>query len=182
MMSTTGSTCATKMAKIRFRQSRLIYGRTVSTESFRNSSRATPAHGKQLFESRGCLACHSIGEGDNKIGGTFAANLQKVGEKANFDYIVRWIHNPRERYAPYCPKEKRDLTADDYAKHKLPYVFDTELHSRCPNDGAELQVQNMTVMPNFRLSETDARDIATYLSRFLRRRDMRPPRSWTIRT
>ncbi|HKG97382.1 MAG TPA: hypothetical protein VKA97_06200, partial [Pyrinomonadaceae bacterium] len=33
----------------------------------------------------------------------------------------------------------------------------------CPNDGAELQVQNMTVMPNFRLSETDARDIASYL-------------------
>ncbi|MEP6708177.1 MAG: hypothetical protein ABJC05_11695, partial [Pyrinomonadaceae bacterium] len=27
----------------------------------------------------------------------------------------------------------------------------------------ELQVQNMTVMPNFRLAETDARDIATYL-------------------
>lgn len=121
------------------------------------------AHGKDLFETRGCLACHSIGEDDNKLGGTFAANLQKVGEKANFDYIVRWIHNPRERFAPYCPKEKRDLTADDYAKHNLPYVFDTELHSRCPNDGAELQVQNMTVMPNFRLSESDARDIATYL-------------------
>jgi cytochrome c551/c552 len=121
------------------------------------------AHGKTLFESRGCLACHSIGEGDNQLGGTFAANLSKVGEKENFDYTVRWIHNPRERWAPYCPKEKRDLTADDYAKHNLPYVFDTELHSRCPNDGAELQVQNMTVMPNFRLSETDARDIATYL-------------------
>jgi len=120
-------------------------------------------HGKTLFESRGCLACHSIGEGDSRIGGTFAANLSKVGEKANFDYIVRWIHNPRERYAPYCPKEKRDLTADDYSAKGLPYVFDTELHSRCPNDGAELQVQNMTVMPNFRLSETDARDIASYL-------------------
>jgi cytochrome c2 len=120
-------------------------------------------HGKQLFESRGCLACHSIGEGDSKIGGDFAANLQRVGEKANFDYIVRWIHNPRERVAPYCPKEKRDLTADDYAKKNLPFKFDTELHSRCPNDGAELQVQNMTVMPNFRLSETDARDIASYL-------------------
>ncbi|PWT94033.1 MAG: hypothetical protein C5B55_03405 [Blastocatellia bacterium] len=125
--------------------------------------RGDTAHGKVLFESRGCLACHSIGEGDSVIGGTFAANLQKVGEKANFDYIVRWIHNPRERYAPYCPKEKRDLTPEDYAKHNLPYVFDTELHSRCPNDGAELQVQNMTVMPNFRLSEQDARDIATYL-------------------
>ncbi len=120
-------------------------------------------HGKELFESRGCLGCHSIGAGDSQLGGTFAANLTKVGEKANFDYIVRWIHNPRERWAPYCPKEKRDLTPDDYAKHKLPYVFDTELHSRCPNDGAELQVQNMTVMPNFRLSESDARDIATYL-------------------
>src|SRR6185437_8691720 len=115
-------------------------------------------HGKQLFESRGCLACHSIGEDDNRIGGEFAANLQRVGEKANFDYIVRWIHNPRERVAPYCPKEKRDLTPDDYAKKNLPFQFDTELHSRCPNDGAELQVQNMTVMPNFRLSETDARD------------------------
>jgi cytochrome c2 len=121
------------------------------------------AHGKELFESRGCLACHSIGEGDQQIGGTFAADLQRVGEKANFEYIVRWIHNPRERWAPYCPKEKRDLTPDDYAKHNLPYVFDTELHSRCPNDGAELQVQNMTVMPSFRLSESDARDIATYL-------------------
>ena len=125
--------------------------------------RGNAGHGKELFDSRGCLACHSIGETGSTQGGTFAANLQKVGEKANFDYIVRWIYNPRERWAPYCPKEKRDLTPEDYAKHNLPYEFDTELHSRCPNDGAELQVQNMTVMPNFRLSETDARDIATYL-------------------
>lgn len=120
-------------------------------------------HGKQLFETRGCLACHSIGEGDSKVGGDFAANLQRVGEKANFDYVVRWIHNPRERVAPYCPKHKRDLTHADYAEKGLPFVFDTELHSRCPIDGAELQVQNMTVMPNFRLSEQDSRDIATYL-------------------
>lgn len=125
--------------------------------------RGDVGHGKELFETRGCLACHSIGEGDTKKGGDFAANLQKVGEKSNFDYVVRWIHNPRERVAPYCPKEKRDLTAEDYSKKNLPFVFDTELHSRCPNDGAELQVQNMTVMPNFRLSETDSRDIATYL-------------------
>lgn len=121
------------------------------------------ARGKDLFESRGCLACHSIGEEDNKIGGTFAANLTRVGEKANFDYIVRWIYNPRERWAPYCPREKRDLTPEDYAKHGKPFIFDTELNSKCPNDGAELQVQNMTVMPNLRLSEQDARDVATYL-------------------
>ena len=120
-------------------------------------------NGKQLFETRGCLACHSIGDGDNKMGGSFAANLQRVGEKANFDYIVRWIYNPRDRVAPYCPKEKRDLTPDDYSKKGLKFEFDTELHSRCPNDGEELQVQNMTVMPNFRLSESQARDIASYL-------------------
>ncbi|MDQ2974764.1 MAG: c-type cytochrome, partial [Acidobacteriota bacterium] len=125
--------------------------------------RGDAAHGKELFETRGCLACHSIGEADNPVGGTFAANLQRVGEKANYDYIVRWIHNPRERWAPYCPKEKRDLTAEDYTKNNQPFVSDTELHSRCPNDGAELQVQNMTVMPNFRLADSDARDIATYL-------------------
>jgi cytochrome c551/c552 len=128
-----------------------------------DQERGDAAHGKELFETRGCLACHSIGESDSQIGGTFAANLQRVGEKANYEYIVRWIHNPRERWAPYCPKEKRDLTAEDYSKNNKPYVFDTELNSRCPNDGAELQVQNMTVMPNFRLADRDARDIASYL-------------------
>jgi cytochrome c551/c552 len=126
-------------------------------------NRGDAGKGKQLFETRGCLACHSIGEDNNNSGGDFAANLQRVGEKANFDYIVRWIYNPRDRVAPYCPLEKRDLTPEDYSKKGLPFVFDTELHSKCPNDGAELQVQNMTVMPNFRLSESDARDIATYL-------------------
>lgn len=120
-------------------------------------------HGKELFESRGCMGCHSIGQGDSTVGGVFAANLSRVGEKSNYDYIVRWIYNPRERWAPYCPKERRDLTPDDYAKHGKPFQFDTELHSTCPNDGAELQVQNMTVMPNLRVSEQDARDITSYL-------------------
>lgn len=121
------------------------------------------AKGEEMFKTRGCLACHSIGEGDQKVGGEFAANLTRVGQKENYDYLVRWIHNPRERWAPYCPKEKRDLTPEDYRKNGKEFVFDTAAHSRCPNDGAELQVQNMTVMPNFRLSEQDSRDIATYL-------------------
>jgi hypothetical protein len=120
------------------------------------------SHGKELFESRGCLACHSIGEGDQVQGGTFAANLTRVGEKDNYDYLVRWVHNARERTRPFCPYEKKDIGPEDYKKKGLPYVFDLD-HSKCPNDGHELQVQNMTVMPSLRLSPQDAEDVASYL-------------------
>jgi cytochrome c2 len=120
------------------------------------------ARGKEAFETRGCMACHSMGEGAAKQGGTFSANLSREGEKANYDYLVRWVHNPRQRSAPYCTFEKKDLTAEDYQRKGLPYVFDLE-HSKCPNDGHELQVQQMTPMPSLRLSEDEARDIASYL-------------------
>jgi cytochrome c551/c552 len=121
-----------------------------------------PARGKELFETRGCLGCHSIGEGNNRMGGEFAANLSRLGEKASYDYIVRWIHNPRERTRPYCPAEKRDLGPEDYTKHGLQ--FDASLErSTCPNDGHQLQVQNMTVMPSLRLSFEDTQNIASYL-------------------
>ncbi|HWT01876.1 MAG TPA: cytochrome c, partial [Pyrinomonadaceae bacterium] len=126
-------------------------------------ARGNVANGKQLFETVGCMACHSVSEGEGPAGGNFAANLQRVGEKANFDYVVRWIYNPRIRWAPYCPKEKRDITREEYKAKNLAYLFDTEQFSTCPNDGAELQVQNMTVMPNFRLTIDEARDIASYL-------------------
>jgi hypothetical protein len=120
------------------------------------------ARGKELFEARGCLACHSIGEGSQMQGGTFAANLTRVGEKDSYDYLVRWVHNARERTRPYCPFENKDIGPDDYKKRGLPYVFDLD-HSKCPNDGHELQVQNMTVMPSLRLSPQDAEDVASYL-------------------
>jgi hypothetical protein len=85
-----------------------------------------------------------------------------VGEKDNYEYLVRWVHNPRERTQPYCPFERRDLGPEDYARHGLPYVFDLD-HSRCPNDGHELVVQQPTPMPSLRLSEQDARDVASFL-------------------
>jgi mono/diheme cytochrome c family protein len=132
------------------------------TDSLPQQKPGNADHGKELFETRGCLACHSIGEGDDLQGGTFAANLTRVGEKDNYDYLVRWIHNARERTRPYCPYEKKDIGPEDYAKKGLPYVFDLK-HSRCPNDGHELEVQNMTVMPSLRLSVEDAQDIAAYL-------------------
>ena len=36
------------------------------------------AHGKELSETRGCLGCHSIGEGASMEGGRFASNLTRV--------------------------------------------------------------------------------------------------------
>ena len=119
-------------------------------------------HGKELLESRGCLGCHSVGEGGSMIGGTFAANLSRVGEKDTYDYLVRWVQNPRERTRPYSPFEKRDLGPEDYSKHGMPFVFDLA-HSRSPNDGHELVVQQPTVMPSLRLSIEESRDIASYL-------------------
>jgi cytochrome c551/c552 len=135
---------------------------TALTDPLPKHKPGSAAHGKELFETRGCLACHSIREGGEMEGGSFAANLTRVGEKDNYDYLVRWVHNARERTRPYCMYEKKDIGPEDYAKKSLPYVFDLE-HTRCPNDGHELQVQNMTVMPSLRLSPQDAEDVASYL-------------------
>ncbi|MGE0405656.1 MAG: c-type cytochrome [Candidatus Korobacteraceae bacterium] len=126
--------------------------------------------GKELFETRGCLACHSISDGGQTIGGNFAADLSRVGEKVNYNYLFRWIKDPRQRSRPYCPYEKKDIGPEDYAKKGLPYVFDLE-HTQCPNDGHELLVQQMTVMPDLRLPDAEIADIATYL---MTRRDREP--------
>ena len=118
--------------------------------------------GRQLFHERGCMACHAIGKEDQAVGGTFAANLSRVGEKAQYDYLVRWIHNPRERTLPYCPVHQRDITPEDYATQGLDFVFDAQ-NDRCPLGDHSLLVQNATVMPSLRLSWDEARDAASYL-------------------
>ncbi len=125
-------------------------------------SRGDAARGKELFETRGCMACHSVGEGDQAVGGNFAANLSRVGEKANFDYLVRWVHNPRQRTLPYCPVHGRDITPEDYASQGLAFAFDLE-HDQCPLGDHRLQVENQILMPSLRLSDEDSRDLASYL-------------------
>jgi cytochrome c551/c552 len=158
----------TKMPQFRFQPgdieaiSAFIWQSSLTGPPLEHQQPGNAARGKQLFESRGCLACHSMGEGDKAVGGTFAANLSRVGEKENYDYVVRWVHNARQRTRPYCPYEKRDLGPEDYAKHNVPYVFDLD-HSRCPNDNHELVVMQPTAMPSLRLTMDDARDIASYL-------------------
>ena len=147
-----------------------------------------PARGKELVERRGCLGCHGIaadptlavrkpnlpnfsgpipstltivGEGPI-IGNFFTISFSRAGERDKYDYLVRWIQNPRQRIRPYCPLEKKDIGPEDYAKHGLPYQFDLD-HDRCPNDGQIMQVQQESGMPNLRLTLEESRDIATYL-------------------
>lgn len=127
--------------------------------------RGNVASGKKLFETRGCMACHSMGEtpsGDRE-GGVFAADLSRVGEKANYDYLVRWVTNPRQRLQPYCSSCQRDISRGDYKKAGLAFSFDDE-NAQCPVCGSGLDTFNHTVMPNMRLSGKEARDIASYLS------------------
>ena len=83
-------------------------------------ARGDTARGKDLFETRGCLACHSIGEPDSAVGGHFAANLQKVGEKANYDSSCAGFTTARA-LGPIVPK-KTGPDAGDYSQHNQPYV------------------------------------------------------------
>lgn len=51
------------------------------------------AKGKELFESRGCMGCHALEKDANGhwVGGQFGPELSRLGEKANYPYIVEWI-------------------------------------------------------------------------------------------
>ena len=55
--------------------------------------------GAYLYESVGCLACHSEIEEDGRIHGP---NLSRIGDKANYEYLVSWLlapkaHQPKTR-------------------------------------------------------------------------------------
>ena len=154
----------TKMPRFRLEQNEIeaisaFIWQSGITNSLPKQPPGNPSRGKTLFETRGCMACHSMGEMN---GGDFAANLNRVGEKANYDYLVRWIHNPRQRSLPYCPTHARDITPEDYASQGLPFEFGLEKNI-CPLGNHFLQVQQLVVMPSLRLTTKEARDIASYL-------------------
>ena len=81
----------TKMPQFRFAPgdveaiSAFIWQNSLTGPALDHQQPGNAEHGKTLLESRGCLACHSVGEGSNSVGGTFAANLSRVGEKDNYD-------------------------------------------------------------------------------------------------
>ena len=48
--------------------------------------------GAYLYESIGCLACHSELEEDGRIHGP---NLSRIGDKSNYEYLVSWLLAPK---------------------------------------------------------------------------------------
>ncbi|MCE9636799.1 MAG: cytochrome c [Planctomycetes bacterium] len=121
--------------------------------------------GKQVFEKVGCLSCHGIEQDGKRIGGTFASNLTNVGDKLTYEYAFRWIKAPRHRLVPYSPKLGKDLTKAEYEKE----------------DPATLVWRQPTRMPDLRLADDDARDVATYLTQ-LRSDTKWPTPTWLTDT
>lgn len=67
----------------------------------------TIEEGAFIFESIGCLACHSEVEEDGKIHGP---NLARIGEKVNYEYLVSWLLKPKA----HQPKTRMpDLRLDE---------------------------------------------------------------------
>ncbi len=70
--------------------------------------------GAELFKTRGCLACHTVQDGEEMIGDGFAADLSHVGEKADYDFLVRWIQEPDSGVMPnlrLSPEDSRDIAS-----------------------------------------------------------------------
>jgi len=80
--------------------------------------------------------------------GTFAP-ISLASAKGHYDYLVRWVHNARERTRPYCPYEKKDLGPTITRKRVCLHVFRSGPRN-APTMARELQVQNMTLMPAWR--------------------------------
>lgn len=75
--------------------------------------------GYSIFESVGCLACHSDVEEDGKIHGP---NLARIGEAMKYEWLVSWLLDPRA----YSPKTSMpDLRLDNKSARLLAAYLTT---------------------------------------------------------
>lgn len=65
--------------------------------------------GAYIYESIGCLACHSEIEEDGMIHGP---NLSKIGDKSNYEYLVSWLMSP-EKLQPETRMPDMRLNEED---------------------------------------------------------------------
>ena len=78
----------------------------------------TIEEGSFIFESVGCLACHSDVEEDGKIHGP---NLARIGEKINYEYLVSWLLEPK-KHQPRTRMPDLRLDEED-AKHVAAFLM-----------------------------------------------------------
>lgn len=82
--------------------------------------RGDATKGKDLFESRGCQACHAAEQGPDGdwLGHLWGPELSRVAEKADFDYIVEWIHDTPD----WSLMPNLRLTVEE-SQHVAEYLF-----------------------------------------------------------
>lgn len=85
-----------------------------------------PREGELLLKQRGCMGCHKVPvynelEGWVEVmGDGFAATLDRLGEKADFDYLVSWIQDPR-KHNKYTVMPTLRITEEE-ARHMAAYL------------------------------------------------------------
>jgi len=74
---------------LKFSLSILFVVPTLMTVSAYSQESAEAKKGEELFQSKGCVACHTIGEG--KLSGP---DLQGVTERREEEWMKKWIKSP----------------------------------------------------------------------------------------
>jgi len=74
---------------LKFSLSILFVVSTLMTVSAYSQESAEAKKGEELFQSKGCVACHTIGEG--KLSGP---DLQGVTERREEEWMKKWIKSP----------------------------------------------------------------------------------------
>ncbi len=95
----------------------------------KSASKGDIKRGKDLFETRGCLGCHTIEVPDGEpMGDGFATELSRIGDKAHYDFIVQWIKQPDSGIMPSLRLTDQD--SEDIAS----YLFSRKKGSDFPDN------------------------------------------------
>jgi cytochrome c2 len=90
-------------------------------ERIDNKWQGGDAHaGEQLFVSRGCRGCHSVGSGEPSPL-TRAPDLAGIGVKVRPEWLFDWIKSPRS-YDPYTAMPQLALSDDD-VRHLVAFLM-----------------------------------------------------------
>src|SRR5262249_2747749 len=92
---------------------------------------ATPANGRVLFRSVGCLGCHPRGAGAGRPAESFAPDLSELGSKRTVTWLADYLVHPRKG-SPSQHRADLRLTADEAAHLAAYLVSDPPQASRAP--------------------------------------------------